>query len=29
MMAKLRGVLFLAYQALITPFYAIAMLATF
>ena len=28
-MAKLRGVLFLAYQALITPFYAIAMLATF
>ena len=29
MMAKLRGALFLAYQALITPFYAIAMLATF
>jgi len=27
--AKLRGALFLAYQALITPFYAIAMLATF
>ena len=29
MIAKLRGALFLAYQALITPFYAIAMLATF
>ena len=29
MMAKLRGALFLAYQVLITPLYAIAMLATF
>lgn len=28
-MAKLRGVLFLAYQALITPVYAVVMLATF
>jgi len=29
MMARLRGALFLAYQVLITPFYAFAMLATF